>query len=42
MHPTFDTAFDKILTLIGDMCDRACCGKVFLYVANKFLLFDLR
>ena len=37
MHPTFDTAFYKILNAIGDICERATCDKELLYVANKFL-----
>ena len=37
MHTNFDTAFYKILNVIGDICERAWCHKVFLYVANKFL-----
>ena len=41
MHPTFDAAFHKILTAIGDTPDRTCCHLVFFYVANKFLRFDL-
>ena len=38
VHPTFDTALDKILNAISDTCDRAC-HKVLFYVANKILLF---
>ena len=38
MHERFDTAFDKILNAIGDICERICCDKVFgFYVSNKFL-----
>ena len=36
VHPTFDTAFYKMLNAIDDICERAC-DKVLLYVANKFL-----
>ena len=39
VHPTFDTAFYKILNGIGDICEKTC-DKVLLYVANKFLLFN--
>ena len=36
VHQTFD-AFYKIVNVIGDMCERACCHKELLYVVNKFL-----
>ena len=42
MHPTFDTAFDKLLNAIGDIYEKTCCHKALFYVANKFLRFDLR
>ena len=29
--------FYKILNVIGDICERTCCHKVLLYVANTFL-----
>ena len=37
VHATFDAVFYKILNATGDICERICCDKVFLYVANKFL-----
>ena len=36
MHPTFDTAFYKLLNAIGDICEMTCCHEVF-YMANKFM-----
>ena len=30
VHPTFDTAFDKILNVIDDICDSICVHFVFL------------
>ena len=41
MHSTFNAEFYKILNAIGDIYERDCCNKVFLYVANKVLCFDL-
>ena len=32
MHPTFDTAFYKIVNVIGERA----CDKVLLFVASKF------
>ena len=37
MHSTFHKAFHKILNAINDIN----CHKVLIYVANKFLRFDL-
>ena len=37
VHPTFDTAFDRILNAIGDMWQ----DLGFFYMGNKFLWFDL-
>ena len=39
MHPTFNTAFYKILN--DDVCERTCSDKVLFYVANTFIRFDL-
>ena len=30
------------MNAIGDICERTYCDKVLLYVANKFLQFNLR
>ena len=42
MHPIFDTAFYKILNVIGVICQKIYCHKVLFYVANILLWFDLR
>ena len=42
MHPTFDTAFYKLLNAIGDICEMTHCHEVLFYVTNKFPWFDLR
>ena len=39
---TFDTASYKTMNAIGDIYERSCYDKVLLYVANKFLWFDLK
>ena len=37
VHKTFDTAFYKFLNAIGDLCEKTCCRKALVYVANTFL-----
>ena len=39
VHPTFDTAYYKILKVIGDKCKRTY-DKVLFYVVNTFVGFD--